>query len=417
MVHKFLQFTYRMGSTPGESEDVRLQKSLLVTGSLMFIPVGFVWGAIYLIFGEPLGALVPICYSCISLLSFIIYDITHRYAFFLFSQLLLLLLAPFGLLLVLGGFINSSGVILWSLFSPLGALLFTEPRQAPRWFLAYVALVILGGLLQPYMRASNNLPSWLNTVFFVMNIGSVSAIAFTLLISFVGQKNTALGLLRAEQAKSEALLLNILPKEVAAILKNENRTIADHFEAASILFADVVNFTPLSATLTPAEVVGLLNEVFSHFDTLVEKYGLEKIKTIGDCYMVAAGVPKPRPDHAEVLACLALEMQAYAQDREFLKGRRLTFRIGLNSGPVVAGVIGRRKFIYDLWGDAVNTASRMESNGSGGRILVTETTYELIKDMFILEFRGTIPVKGKGEMPTWYLEGIRPGFVLGAASA
>lgn len=415
MVPKLLQFISRIGAIPGEPEDVRLQKALLMAGALMFFPVGLIWGGIYFVFGEQLGGLVPIGYSTISLLSVIIYGFTHRYPLFLFSQLLFLLLLPFVLMLVLGGFVNSSGVILWSLFSPIGAMLFTEPRQAPRWFLAYIILVILSGMLQPNMSLAHPLPSWLITIFFVMNIGGVSAIAFTLLISFIGQKNMALGLLRVEQVKSEALLLNILPKEIAAILKNENRIIADHFETVSILFADVVNFTSLSATLTPVELVGLLNEIFSHFDTLVEKYDLEKIKTIGDCYMVAAGVPQPRPDHAQVLACLALEMQAYVRSREFLKGRRLAFRIGLNSGPVVAGVIGRRKFIYDLWGDAVNTASRMESHGTDGRIQVTQATYELIKEMFILEFRGTIPVKGKGEMPTWYLESISPDFALSTA--
>ncbi len=186
------------------------------------------------------------------------------------------------------------------------------------------------------------------------------------------------------------------------MLKNENRIIADHIEQASILFADVVNFTPLSATLSPIELVSLLNEVFSQFDTLVEKYKLEKIKTIGDCYMVAAGVPRPRPDHAQALARLALDMQAYVNQNE-IQGHRLQFRIGINSGPVVAGVIGRRKFIYDLWGDAVNTASRMESQGAGGLIQITRSTYELIQHEFVCEPRGRISVKGKGEMEVWQI--------------
>jgi guanylate cyclase len=200
--------------------------------------------------------------------------------------------------------------------------------------------------------------------------------------------------------------LNILPKEIVAILRNEPRTIADHFEGASILFADVVNFTPLSATMTPTELVELLNEVFSYFDLLIEKYGLEKIKTIGDCYMVASGVPRPRTDHAQVLTAMALEMRDYVSQHEFC-GRKLTFRIGLNSGPVVAGVIGRKKYIYDLWGDAVNTASRMESHGQGGIIQITRATYELVKDEFMCEPRGTVNVKGKGEMEVWFVTGQR----------
>jgi guanylate cyclase len=210
-------------------------------------------------------------------------------------------------------------------------------------------------------------------------------------------------LLREEQEKAEDLLLNILPKDIADILKNEKRIIADNIEGASILFADVVNFTPLSAKLSPTELVGLLNDVFSYCDTLVEKYSVEKIKTIGDCYMIAAGVPKPRADHAAVLVRLALEFQNYIQQHTFNHGIRLQFRLGINSGPVVAGVIGRKKFIYDLWGDTVNTASRMESNGSGGFIQVTESTYALIKDHFVCEPRGVIHIKGKGDMPVWFV--------------
>jgi guanylate cyclase len=217
---------------------------------------------------------------------------------------------------------------------------------------------------------------------------------------FVGQKNIF-------QEKSEALLLNILPKEIARILKNEQRTIADHYAGASILFADMVNFTPMSAEMSPVEMVELLNQVFSHFDTLVEKHDLEKIKTVGDCYMVAAGVPRPRSDHAQVLARLALDMREYVRNETFKASRPVDFRIGINSGPVLAGVIGRKKFIYDLWGDAVNTASRMESHGAAGIIQITRATYELIKDDFVCEPHGTIYVKGKGEMEVWFVSGAK----------
>ena len=182
--------------------------------------------------------------------------------------------------------------------------------------------------------------------------------------------------------------------------------IADQFDGVSILFADVVNFTPMSTEMTPSELVDLLNEVFSSFDKLVEKYGLEKIKTIGDCYMVAAGVPNERADHAHVLTRLALDMRDYVNQHRF-GGKRLSFRIGLNSGPVVAGVIGSKKFSYDLWGDTVNTASRMESHGTEGTIQITEATYELVKDDFICEPRGVVHVKGKGEMNLWYVLGAK----------
>ncbi len=408
-LHKLIALAARIGADPSDSDDVRLQKALLVGGSFMFILAGALWGIAYTAFGEPLAGLIPLLYAVVSSVSVAIFAFTRRYHFFRFSQLLLILLLPFLLQIALGGFINSSGVVLWSLICPLGALLFSEPRHAPWWFLGYLGLVIVSGVIQPYVRVGNNLSPGLVIFFFVANIGGVSSITFILLYYFVGQKNTFLRLLRIEQDKSENLLLNILPKEIAAILKNESRTIADHFDGASILFADMVNFTPLTAAMAPAEMVDLLNEVFSYFDSLVEKYGVEKIRTIGDSYMVAAGVPRPQPNHAHTLARMALDMQSHIRSNPICVDRSLNFRIGINSGPVVAGVIGRKKFIYDLWGDAVNTASRMESHGMPGRIQITRETYELIKDEFICEPRGSVMVKGKGEMETWYLVGIKDG--------
>jgi len=276
-----------------------------------------------------------------------------------------------------------------------------EQRESFRWFLAYLGLILVGILIQPYLRVTNNLPSLVTLLFFMLNIGSVSGVAFVLLHYFIGQENLALELLRQEQEKSENLLLNILPKEIARILKNESRTIADHYDEASILFADMVNFTPMSAEMSPVEMVELLNEIFSHFDNLVEKHDLEKIKTVGDCYMFAAGVSRPRADHARALVDLALEMRAFIQQHTFKASRPVDLRIGINSGPVLAGVIGRKKFIYDLWGDAVNIASRMESHGYGGVIQITRATYELIRHDFKCEPRGTLNIKGKGEMEVW----------------
>lgn len=404
LLQRFVSIIARIGADPQDTDDIRLQKTLLVLSALMMSSLGVVWSSIYLAFGETWAAAIPFTYAVLSFLTVAFLARTRRYRFFRASQLLFSLLLPFLLMLALGGFVHSSAVVLWSLVSPIGALLFIGRRQAAGWFLAYLVLVIIGGFMEAFARPSNNLPPAVVTIFFVMNVGGLSAVTFILLQHFIGQKNAAFSLLYLEQEKSEGLLLNILPKEIADILKNENRVIADHYEGASILFADVVNFTPMSAQMTPTQLVELLNEVFYHFDTLVEKHGLEKIKTIGDCYMVAAGVPRPRPDHAHVLARLALEMQDYVMQREFF-GRRLNFRIGINSGPVVAGVIGRKKFIYDLWGDAVNTASRMESHGAGGKVQITRATYDLIKDDFTCEPRGSVTVKGKGEMEVWYILG------------
>jgi guanylate cyclase len=228
-----------------------------------------------------------------------------------------------------------------------------------------------------------------------------------LLHYFVGQKDLAYRLLRVEQDRSESLLLNVLPRDIAARLKSGERIIADHYPSVSILFADLVGFTPLTNVLSPNEMVELLNEIYSHFDSLIEKHGAEKLRVIGDNYMVAAGLPRPRADHARVLARLALEMNAYIDSLAPVGDRRLAFRIGINSGPVIAGVIGHKKFAYDVWGDTVNTASRMESQGMPGKIQITQATYELLKDDFVCELIGRVDVKGKGAMETWNLVGIK----------
>jgi guanylate cyclase len=400
------EVTERIGADPRDSQDIRLRKQILLTASFMFIGFGLLWGIVYILLGEPLAGLVPLTYCLLSSISIVVFARLLRYEFFRFTQLLMMLLLPFLVMLRLGGHMNSSAVILWSLMAPFGALIFGEPRGVWRWFAGFLALVILGVLLQPFLRPTNNLPPAVILTFLAMNIGSVSATAIVLLVYFVRQKDEAYALLRAEQDKSENLLLNILPKEIVPILKNHPGTIADDYAGVSILFADIVSFTPWSVELAPKEMVEMLNEIFSYFDILAERYGVEKIRTIGDNYMAAAGVPKSRPDHAEACARMALEMRDYIESRPPKHGKRLDFRIGINSGPVIAGVVGKHKFVFDLWGDPVNTAARMESHGVPGKIQIARDTYELIKDGFICEPRGKITVKGKGEMETWYLVGV-----------
>ena len=384
-----------IGSIPGDSEELKLQKSLLVLCAFPFIIAGAVWGSIYILLGEKVAGMIPLSYSLVSLFSIIYFGITAKFQVFRFSQLLFILLLPCALMFALGGFINGSAVILWGLISPLGAMLFDKRSKALRWFIAYVALVVISGILQPWVSFPNNInPAQIN-FFFIINLGAVGSLIFLMVYYFVGKKNEF-------QAQSENLLLNILPKEIVQILRAQHRTIAEQFEGASILFADVVNFTPLSATLTPTQLVELLNEVFSKFDAFTEKYRLEKIKTIGDSYMVAAGVPCTRADHAVALTDMAIEMRDYVAQNEF-NGKKLDFRFGINSGPVIAGVIGRKKFSYDLWGDSVNIASRMESHGNSGVIQITQATYELIKDDFNCAPQGMVNVKGKGEMNVWFV--------------
>jgi class 3 adenylate cyclase len=209
--------------------------------------------------------------------------------------------------------------------------------------------------------------------------------------------------LEAERAESERLLLNILPEPIAQRLKTEPGVIADRFDAASVMFADIVGFTPLSEMLTAEEMVEWLNEVYSAFDEFVQARGVEKIRTIGDGYMVAAGVPFRRDDHAGALTRLALDFAEYFKALPPVRGHVPNFRIGINSGSMVGGVIGTHKFQYDLWGDVVNTAARMESHGVPGRIQITAETHDLIKNQFVCEARGPIDIKGKGKLETWFV--------------
>lgn len=211
--------------------------------------------------------------------------------------------------------------------------------------------------------------------------------------------------LRLEQEKSDRLLLNILPQPIAERLKQDQSIIAETYTEVTVLFADIVGFTQISSQISPTQLVSLLNEIFSTFDQLAEKHGLEKIKTIGDAYMVVGGLPIPCLDHAERIAKMALDMQQAIAQFSHTHSQTFNIRIGINSGPVVAGVIGLKKFIYDLWGDKVNTASRRSSHGLPGCIQVTTTTYQLLRDKYIFESRGALEVKGKGLMNTYLLKG------------
>jgi guanylate cyclase len=400
----------RIGADPADDEELRQKKMLLVSLALLVLPVSLVWGSLYLVFGSPVG-IVPYVYFAISAGSLVVFARTRDFHLLLVVQLLdILLTTTVGQMLV-GGFLPSGAVGLWGILAPLGALVFLPVRDAIRWFAAFVLVFLATGIAGEIAFQDADLPIWFTSTMLALNVVGAGAVAFMLLASFANERNAALTALRAEQEKSEGLLMNILPRSIAERLKVASRTIADDFASASVLFADVVDFTPLAQRLPAAEVVGILDELFSRFDALVERHGLEKIKTIGDCYMAAAGVPDPRPDHARTAALLALDMREAIATSPVVGQSGLELRIGINSGPVVAGVIGSKRLVYDLWGDVVNTASRMESHGAAGEIHITRATYDLLKDEFVCRRRGTIVVKGKGEMETWYLD--RPAGAVG----
>jgi adenylate cyclase len=299
------------------------------------------------------------------------------------------------MVVILGGVFESAGNTLGGLLVVVGAAAIFADRRAHWWLAAFLASLAAGFVISQFVEPLYVLPN--REYFALFNIVVVGVFVYFILYYFVRQTGHL-------YRQSEDLLRTILPEDVVERLKTSQGMVADEYESASILFADVVGFTPLSSQMEPEGVVNLLNEVFTTFDNLVEEHGLEKIKTIGDAYMVAAGVPVPRDDHALAICDLALELQDHLKAHD-VAGRRLEMRIGIASGPVMAGIIGRRRFSYDLWGDTVNLASRMESTGTPGRIQMTESTRQLVQHAFLCEQRGVVDVKGRGPMETWYLVG------------
>lgn len=407
MWERWLRRLERIGEDPTDSVELQAQKKVLVVVSSMVAVLAIGWGAVYLAYGAMLAAVIPWVYTASVSVSIVVFSRTRRYTWFRFSQLLLILFLPFALQLALGGFVNASAVIIWSLLAPLGALTMVGRRQAINWFIAYAILVLAALAIQPSLDITNDLPLGVVAAFFIANILVATGVCFFALYYFVGLKDEALALLDAERGKADRLLLNVLPREIADQLKENDHVVPVRHPAVSVLFADVVGFTSLSERHEPGEVVDILNDVFSYFDSLADEHGLEKIRTMGDAYMLASGLPSARDDHAEVLARVALEMMDYRSNGQRLPDASLQFRIGMSSGPAVAGVIGRAKFQYDVWGVTVNTASRMETHGLPGRIQLNSTIRDLLDGHFVCEPRGFVDIKGMGQMETWFLVGSR----------
>jgi len=253
-------------------------------------------------------------------------------------------------------------------------------------------------------------PDWAYDFSYIVSVTTSWLMVMAIVWSALREITRAERVIEAEYLRSESLLVNILPAKIAERLKDPSRTvIADRYDDASVLFADIAGFTSRASDTPPTDLVRFLDQLYTKLDALVDRHGLEKIKTSGDSYMVVSGVPDPRPDHLEALAQLALDMAQAVAGLKDPRGRAVPLRIGLAVGPVVAGVVGARKFFYDVWGDAVNVAARMETTDVEGRIQVPQDVYDRLKDRFVFEERGDIDVKGKGVMHTWYLAGRAPG--------
>ena len=402
-----------IGSLPGDDHHERVRKGVLVWFGLC-LGLGAPMDSVpALEKGDTVTAAIGILNGVVVLLGFAHFALTRRRGPFQTLALAMTLLVPGVMHVLQGGFIASGGMLMWSSLAPLGALLLLDVRAARWWMLAFLLVASVALWLPDHVPAvalipENKTPMW-SIVGLVIGYPAMVSLLVWYFVKELEKARANLAAehaaLEVEQAKSEGLLLNILPAPVAARLKDDGSTIADGFAEVSVLFADIVGFTVLSAQVSPGELVQMLDQVFARFDALADKHGIEKIKTIGDAYMAASGLPEPRADHAEALASMALDMRAALRDVNTELGTSLDIRIGLHTGPVVAGVIGTRKFIYDLWGDTVNTASRMESHGEPSAIHVSEPMAALLRGRFSLEERGENEVKGKGRMRTFFLLG------------
>jgi adenylate cyclase len=387
----------RIGWVHGDDLDLIVRKQTLTIAATTVTILATGWTVTYLALGLPQAAAIPFIYQVVSVLSLVLFARTRRYDLFRASQLSLMLVLPFTLQWMLGGFVEASAVSIWALVTAFGAVYLLEARRAIPWFIAFIGLVVLSGILDPFLTGTTPAISEpVRTAFFVLNVGGVSLTTYLLLQYFVRQREAA-------RAATEHLLLNILPASIAHRLRDHEEVIADAHPDVTVLFADVVDFTPFADRAGPVAVVEFLDALFREFDALADRHGLEKIKTIGDAYMVVGGLPHPRPDHTEAVAEMALDMMDAAA-RWSAAGRPVRLRVGIDRGPVVAGVIGQRKFIYDLWGDTVNTASRMESHSEADRIQLSPRAAERLGRSYAIETRETIPVKGKGWItPSWLL--------------
>ena len=418
------------GIRPEDSADERLNKSLLLLATGLVCVASILWLAVYWSLGPKLSATLPFVYQLLLAGNLAFYIQTGNFNLFRNTQLGLFLFVPFVAQWAIGNFISASGILLWGLLAPIGAILCIGAREALAWFFAYAFLIVLTGVFDYYLADANTYRNAAvsvetSVVFFALNFLAISSIVFLLLRFAIEQKQItarrladAHALLENEQERSERLLLNILPGPVAQRLKQNEKNIADGFADVSVMFADIVNFTQVAAGMTPSQVFSMLNRVFSRFDELAEARGLEKIKTIGDAYMVAGGLNEGTADYTVAIANLALDMRDWLRNQTTGTGVLLDLRIGIGTGPVVAGVVGKKKFIYDLWGDTVNLASRITSEGVPGMVQVDTATWLRLRNRYDFHEPQTLYLKGKGDTIVYRLIGAKASDpVIGASDS
>ena len=404
-----------------DTQEDKLRSSLLIFACAFMNFAVMFWLAIYWLMGQNYSTNIPLAYQAVSLSSLVYYLKTRNFALFRFIQLSLFLFAPFVMQWSVGSSITSSGVTIWALLAPVGAVVVAGWRESIPWFVAYIILTTVSGFFDYFLGVGHTGGLEIKTigVFFALNFAAMSSILYFLVRYFVletekikhqlDEKHT---LLVGEQQKSESLLLNVFPVNIAKRLKDNQSLIADGHSDVTVMFADITNFTQMTEQMAPQQMVALLNKIFSWFDAMTDKYGLEKIKTIGDAYMVVGGLTRHHVDYVKSIVDMALEMQALISQHPDLVSHNMGIHIGIATGPAVAGVIGSKRFIYDVWGDTVNIASRLADDGKKGEIFTDKTTYNRLRQHYLFESPNMLNLKGKGNTVAYKVLGIIKGVAV-----
>jgi class 3 adenylate cyclase len=382
-----------IGATPGETEDQRLRRVLLVGVALVISVLAIVWGLVYIAFGEPLGGAIPLTYTVLSLMSVVIFTVTRRYDVFRFTQLGLMLVLPFALMVALGGFIPSSVVALWAFVAPLGAIAFASPREALRWFAVYVALVVAVGVFAGALRQANNFPAGFVRAMFIVNIAAVSIAAFAALYAFVRERDRAFAAVHRlfGQYLSPQIARSLLSDPERAALGGENREV-------TAVFADLAGFTPFTESRPPRDTVLALNRYFSAVVPVIFANGGTIIQFAGDAVVAVWNAPVEQPRHALAAARTALAMQRAIEAIVAEDPSLPRFRVGIATGAALVGNIGSEELRnYVAHGDAVNLAARLQTGAVPGQVVVSAPTYALIRDLATVRPLGRFAVKGKSE--------------------
>lgn len=400
-----------------DSEEIRLRKSLLLFATGLMNFTAALWGGIYWLTGQTIPNSLPLGFQVCSALLLVYYFSTRNFVVYRFLQLALFLVVPFIIQWEIGSFVSSSGIVLLALLAPIGAMVVYGHRESIRWFVAYAVMMALSGAYD-YLRADGNsddIPLKTVALFFVLNFTILSTMVFLLLRYFVKQKDqfqrelfSQHSLLQAERAKSEALISSMLPAHIAERLKNHQSSIADGYADITVMFADLANFTELAEALSPGEVVSFLNEVFTRLDQLAIRHRLDKIKTIGDAYMVVGGLASDRGAQADAVAEMAIAIQEMARTDPLFLRHCTMFHIGIATGPAVAAVIGTTRLSYDVWGDTVNVAARLTGEAASGTIEVDRATFRRLARRYRFGEARKVVFKGKGETAVYGLLGRRP---------